>query len=221
MIFDKYRAVCIQVPRTGSTFISNLLHDVSPAYGSKGYFSRMANYKLGPLSKFYGHLHIPYRDYEKDIKPYVDNYIVFSFVRHPYDRWVSIFFHPGPHVGIEWERSEGSDIGEIISNFRKFCQASTRHEDWIDKSGWKTQTDYLKNSTGEINLDFIGKLENIEADWKILTQKFSFPPYDISYKHTLMNSRPKIPLEDLYDQETKDIIFSYFKEDFVNFNYER
>lgn len=219
MIFDEYRAVGIQIPRTASTFVSNLLHDVSPAYGSKGYFSRINNYKLPPLNKFYGHLHITYRDYEKDIKPHVDNYIVFSFVRHPYDRWASIFFHPGNHVSTGWKKS--GDPKKVIADFRKFCRKSTRHESWIDTSGWKTQTDYLKDSSGEIHLDFIGKLENIKRHWLCLEQEFSFPPYDSSYNHTLMNSRPKIPLEHLYDQETKDIIFSYFKEDFINFNYER
>jgi len=180
------------------------------------------------LKRYYGHEHVYYKDYEKDIKPHLaDNHIVFSFVRNPYHRWASVFFRENAHMGVAWDKA-----GKPIQEFRNFVlyackdinpapQQPNRHgfPNWIVNSGWGTQTDFLINNNGEIDLDFIGKLENMKEDWSKLEKQFGFPSYDEKYRHTSPLSIRPVCYEDLYDKTAQDLIYERFEQDFINFNY--
>jgi len=231
VIFDRHKVVAISIPRTGSLCIFDILHDLFP--GSKGDGNPTGPlkdylYSEGPAPiEYYKHGHFTYQNWEDFLQggpsvPQIsqaaqqnyNKYKIFSFVRNPYDRMASIFY---------WERSEcNSTYGPCKCHskeaFTKFCHQSLTDEGFCN--GWKTQTEFLQNSRGKISLDFIGKLENFESDWSQLQRQFGFPPYDPKYRESNRSKQRKISsFDELYEEETKSLVFKHFKDDFVNFDY--
>jgi len=212
VIFDQYKAVLIAVPRTGTHCIFDILHDIAP--GSKGIDEGVYRDKPPHLIPYYKHGHFTYRDWKgfllggQTTQAARRNYItykIFSFVRNPYDRMASIFYHYKDHC-------------DSKQTFTEFCHQNLTDEGFWNS--WKTQTDFLQGLGGEINLDFIGKLENFESDWSQLQLQFGFPPYDPKYRESNKSKRKTIDnFEELYDEETKSSVFEHFKDDFVNFDY--
>lgn len=235
MIFDRYGVVSIAIPKTGTTCVFDILHGLPP--GSKGGHKQnsLEFHCEGPAPiQYYKHGHFTYRDWKNFLlgdKSHPDpafqipdaarqkykKYKVFSFVRNPYDRMASIFYEHqvsytstivSPNRALEREA------------FKKFCDWGTNSSGF--RGSWKTQTEFLQREDGKFELDFIGKLENFENEWSQLHLRYGFPSYDPKYREAGRSRRRKIKhFDEIYDEETKDLIFEYFKEDFVNFYYER
>ena len=239
MIFDEYKASQISIPRTGSKCVFRMLNKL-PHDDSQSNFERCAGHAsacqcdlcvqkrvesfyddLGvgddsKVSSFYQHRHFTYRDWEDFIGEYnsYENHKVFSFVRNPYDRTLSIFYF--------LHRNMTFGASEVKALFSQFCESCVTDDRFDLVSSWKRQTDFLINHEGKVSLDFIGSLENLEQDWIKLQKKFDFPPYNPEYRkvNKSKNRRPE-DYNDFYDQRSKDIIYDFLKEDFVNFGYKR
>jgi hypothetical protein len=96
-----------------------------------------------------------------------DRYFAFTFIRHPADRFFS--FYRGkvldrwdPAIGPKLEQlgiTAGADLREVLD-------ALLRH----DPSDWerhvRPQHLFLMTQTGTLAVDFIGRVEHLERDWK-------------------------------------------------------
>ena len=82
----------------------------------------------------------------------------------------------------------------------------------------KTQTFWLKDENDEINWNniIIIKVETIEDDLKSCCNTLNIENNNLKKLNTSKNL-----LKNYYDQETKDYVYQYFKEDFINFNYNK
>ena len=75
---------------------------------------------------------------------------------------------------------------------------------------------FLEDEKGTIAVDFIGRFENIEEDFKIITDK-------LNIKRTLKKTNTSKRKEDYrayYNQETKAKVGIIYKRDIELFNYE-
>lgn len=132
------------------------------------------------------------------------NYFTFCFIRNPWDRMVSLYHY------WKWCNSYTNHDQAFIS-FEEFClsfpkaMANTRHRyrqiDFISRNGQK--------------VDFIGKFENLEDDFKFICNKFSF---SASLNHLIPSKRNK-DYQSYYNRATRDFISSYFSEDIQLGNY--
>ena len=134
-------------------------------------------------------------------KYYPTNYKIITFIRNPYDRCISIFFHI-------------YKIFESIDNFKKFLKTQLINFLELDEyhKFWFTpQVNYILNSDGEIPNDItIYKLEEYTSEsevGKFLQFKdFQLKKYDYS----------------LYlDTECIEIINKVYNKDFIILNYEK
>lgn len=144
--------------------------------------------------------HFNYSDYEKYLGEDLLEYHKFTVVRNPWDRVVSYFFNGAITNGLnfnEW----------IIDRYKNynFVDYNRMYQpciSWLD----------LKN-LNQIN---ILKFENLDKDFKNLCNILNI---NVSLKKiNTNNSRTKY--QDYYNEQTKNIIFNFFKEDIKYFNYE-
>jgi hypothetical protein len=147
-----------------------------------------------------------------------------AIVRNPYSRLVSCyeFFNKNglyyekyiqicKYLGI-LQQSRFIKKEESFESFILNLNNQTKNE-WLDKMILKTQTSYLKNKNNKIYCQ-IGKYETLTQDLsKLLNQEINLPKLNSTTKEKHW--------KDYYTPKTAQIVYNYYKEDFINFNYKK
>lgn len=208
IINNEKKFIFIAIAKTGSTSITrrfNILEDPSP--------------------EFY-HMHL--RDI-LDKYPSTKNYFKFCFVRNPYDRLVSLYYDlrssPG-HLKWSYPILKYKNFTEFVKNLEKspcfnFIHLRPQHE-YIS----------IKN---EINIDFVGKFENLKNDFKSVEKKLKIDHIELRhfrkreikskninnfFKKILFRQKKNNYLDE-YTEQTKKICYELYQEDFKSFSYDK
>jgi hypothetical protein len=134
----------------------------------------------------------------------------FCFVRNPWDRLVS-----------EWQwQKKGSkskkhghdrffyaDFNEFV--FFAITQCQTNRFFWCNH--WRPQTDFIDDE-----MDFIGRMENYEADVRKVFALLDVKLDSIPRKN---GSRLRLNYRDLYDEHARKIVADFYAEDIRRFGY--
>lgn len=126
-------------------------------------------------------------------KEYAD-YFSFAIVRNPYARLVS------------WYRYDNFGF----NNF----------EDWLHyffENIEGKQTDYLKDYHGNIAVDFIGRMENLQTDFDLITKKIGVGSIDLGRKNV---NKSRVHYKEFYSAELRDLVERELKEELDMFNYD-
>lgn len=155
----------------------------------------------------------------------------FTFIRNPFERYVSFFyflFNLRELLHFNINKTNGrqglskNSIGDQLiaqgkvlptpdgfKQYVKFCE-----ENDIVTNDVATLTTFFDN----ITYDFVGRFENLKKDFDILCKRLDVK---CELKNLNKNSHGiHWHYKDNYDKKTKDIITYYYKEDFKEFNYE-
>lgn len=192
----------VHIPRCGGTSIENAI------IGEDWYHTDPV---FGPASK-----HIIASTAKKLYWKYWDDYFKFSFVRNPWDRMLSM-------VKYDWFYGCELQYGRLnIAGYLKdVLQVSGRNLE-VDKrsvSSWDTFPDSRENCVyGNIlneDLDFVGKLENIDNDLpyvldRLGIQNFDCKPAEVS---------AKVINRTAYTPEVRDIVADIYAEDIARYGY--
>ena len=139
-----------------------------------------------------------------------------TIIRNPYDRVVSQYQY-------RYDRNQFGIKDKKIT-FKEFCKgAYLNHDDNIINHPlmFKTQYEWLQCHRGSIDhIDYIGKFENFEEVIDDIIKLFG-KNKKIKKIPIRRKSKRKKDWEDYYDQETKEIIYNYFKKDFIEFCYKK
>lgn len=130
-----------------------------------------------------------------------NSYFKFAFVRNPYEIVVSRYF---------WERRGKLKIDDCSKdNFKSWIkkELTNKSHDWL----WP----YI--ATDHIELDFIGRYENIQEDTDYICNILNLPKLTLGKNKS--GYRDKNHYTEYYDNETKDLVSSFFKKDLDLFNY--
>jgi len=217
IVSHKKKFIFVHIPRTGGTIISK---NICKSMGINNWKSFIGEpkiispkkHKLEP-KKFErkekeGYKHAT----AKEIKSRVDSkiwesYFKFSFVRNPWDRTVSMYFK---------KRKESPNSLKALWPKRKIIftlMLITRYK--ILDSEPHQQVESLETDDGPIDLDFIGKYEKLEDDYKKVCEKLGLDS-DIKGTHDKTNRRG---YEEYYNRITKNIIYEKKKRDCEKFGY--
>ena len=103
------------------------------------------------------------------------------------------------------------------NSFSEFIKNCEEAEDII---GWKVfknnQIDYMKDKKGKINMDFIGRFENLQNDICKLQDYLAIKQLPMS---TNVNSSKHKHYREYYNDETRKIIAKRFERDLDYFGY--
>ncbi|KAB2312490.1 sulfotransferase family protein [Betaproteobacteria bacterium SCN2] len=132
-------------------------------------------------------------------------YFKFGFVRNPWDRAVSLY-----------ERKEGLQLRDKMSfdefvGWMKYASSTCLHP-----VPHRYQLDWFVDPHGNVIVDFIGKFENLDADWRKVAGRLGI---DKPLPHANPNPRKKHYTE-YYNDTTRKIIADRFAEDIEFFGYE-
>lgn len=162
--------------------------------------------------------HFTLSDYKNVLPP---NYYFFSFVRNPYDKMVSMFEHRKQNLKdnvlinlsfedwiLNLDELGYSDKGTC----NQICWLSTQTWIWdIDKQKYITRPKIPK-----IEIDFVGKFENLNEDWEELKIELEI---NKSIKLPHRRKSKHIHYSNYYNDKTREVIYNRFEDDFNIFNY--
>lgn len=131
-----------------------------------------------------------------------DNYYKFCFIRNPYDKIVSAWYH----------------VNRFNIPFPNFLNLKDVCNDVEYMHMFMPQVRNIINEKGQININFIGHFENLEHDFQLVLKNIGVKNI-IHESEKKMNKRNHSHYSEYYDQETLDKVNILLKEDFDNLDY--
>ena len=133
-------------------------------------------------------------------------YFKFAFVRNPWDRawsWYKNVIRDSNH-----QRSLN------VSPETSFSVFLNQH---IGSGMLKSQTYWLKNFQGKIDLDFIGRFENLKCDFEKMCRQLGKPELELPHKLSGGNSSGYL---EGHDAETRRMVADFYQDEIELFGYE-
>jgi len=171
----------------------------------------------------FGHMHYPTLVEKGLIDEEFDRTsFKFTFVRNPYDRIVSTFFYYKQWwlKGRSGLRRRWESKFETLLDFCRFLDSkpfpplgaySMTHDKNHMQSGYNPQVKW----TDGVALDFIGKYERIDRDFRKLCRRIDHPIVELPRLRTTNHDH----YDTYYCQESRDIVNRIYREDFERFDY--
>lgn len=150
------------------------------------------------------------------VEEFVDRFI-FSFVRDPRDRLVSLYFYlRGYRLG---QRRERESNRYLAGSFEGFARQVIKGN-FVLPIGWNNVRDWSQANPQvrwleHIKLDFLGRYENLDADWKRLCS-------NLGIEH---HSMPRVrgtkhePYTNYYSYHLWDAVTDFYWEDVQTYDY--
>ena len=199
----------VDIPRTGSTFLRELLFkEVGWPHG-KACIS--AKKRERSSMEFFGA-----HSTAEEVRQIIGNELwtslfSFSVVRNPFDRLASLFLY--------YKNTEKLAAGD----FKDFCQAIQGSLFWNEQSRphpplWRTQKSYLFDSQNNLLVKEVGRYENLEEFLNVVRKKTGL----LLPRGQIVNpsiGKPQEGLRAFYDSDTARFVADFFQEDFEVFGY--
>ena len=203
MISHKYNFIYTKISKTGSQSVQNVLTSLD---------SDAENIR---------HHHI-LDEINKDTK----NYFKFTFVRNPWARLVSQYHYTlsknDKIDGIDRTIYRNSTFLDYAKSNKEFylpshwCSYSpTLEKIHTKKHPFVNQIDWITNQHGEIQVDFVGKLENFVEDFNTICDKIGIPRQQLPHKNKTNHKH----YTEYYDDETREIVAEKYAKDIECFGY--
>jgi hypothetical protein len=136
-------------------------------------------------------------------RQHFDSYYSFAFVRNPWDWQVSQF----TYMRKDPDQFRGT-VGSSFQTFDDYIRWRCSHEVVL-------QRDFVFSETGEQLVDFVGKLENLESDFRIIEERLG-----ISVKIPRINVSRSTPYQEYYTRKTVELVHRAFQPDIELFGYD-
>ena len=209
----KYNFLFVHIAKTGGTSVRAALAPLrrrDPLYLPQFIASRlshMTGHRIG--SKLPRHAKVIAA---KEMLPreLFDRLFKFAFVRNPWDLQVSSWHH------LKRERPQ---LVENIPDFHAFIRwkldPDRPYQYHIDTS-IELQIDYLKDLDGKIIVDFIGRYENLVADYEEACRRIGITPPPLPHKR---EAKDRTGFRSYYDDGTAELVAEYFQPDIEALEY--
>lgn len=190
---EKHQCIFIHVPKVAGVSISNCLFGIDNQRHRK-----IKEYKNFDRVKF-------------------KNYFKFAFVRNPWDRFLSAY---------SYLKNGGRNAGDkrwselYLKNFDRFdvFVKALKNEELKERvfswQHFEPQYKYICDNRLNIEVDFVGRFENLQEDFKFVSDKLG-----VSMKLEHLNKSEHEKYDKYYDDETRDIIYKLYEADIKLFNY--
>lgn len=192
--FDQYQCIFIHVPKcAGQSIRSTLFENLLPGH------IQASTYQLVFPRSLY------------------ESYYKFTFVRNPWDRLVSAFMFMKAGGAHQKDRLWAETNLSGFTGFDDFIKKGLGHETVQSWPHFRPQADFLKGQNGKIELDFIGRFENIREDFEVVKNKLGIS------RDLLFVNKTKTKKEhyrSYYTDELRQITADLYADDIRSFTYE-
>lgn len=151
----------------------------------------------------------------------------FAFVRDPWDRLVSCYrdkilgeapdftsFHPTRGVAY---CLAGMDVFRAGMSFDEFVDAVAAVGDDEADEHFRSQHTFVTNASGGIGVDFIGRFETLDNDFRHVCDTIGLPPLSLPRVQAVRTPRP---WHAYHTPRTRGIVANRFREDIELFGYD-
>ena len=192
MISHKRKFIFVHIPKCGGTSVVVSLLKANFSLEGKDLKKKVDHakkFKIGRAEQI------------KNDYPNVEfsRYFKFCFCRNPFDRAVSSWKFLEKRVG-----------------FNEFCRngLNSTQPHWA----WHTypQLHHIFDRNGNKLVDFIGKLENFQADFNTICDKIGIPRQELPHRNGTKHKH----YTEYYDDETREIVAEKYAKDIEYFGYE-
>jgi len=143
----------------------------------------------------------------------------FTFVRNPWDRLVSAwtFLHEGGYSDQdrEWYAGHLAQFPDFESFVLQWLAREDTERSYIH---FKPQVHFLKNGRGRLELDFVGRFENLTCDFERLARFLGCAA--VLESHNRTRSRRASSYREYYTPKSADVVGQVYREDVQTFGYE-
>jgi hypothetical protein len=206
LISHSKKFIFIHIYKTAGSSIESLLSKYSTFRHSRKDRLRRLIYRWPNVysDDFHRHLDATELSERIDQKIY-SGYYKLCFVRNPFDWLVSLYFyiqqHPEHHQhGIV---SSMNDLSTFL--------------DWRIDIGARTQCSFVFNERGEQLVDFIGRCEALDQEFRKVTEAIHIPYSPVP----VVNASKRKPAHFYYSPEMEKKVVNYFVDDFDRFGYSK
>lgn len=133
----------------------------------------------------------------KDALPELwENSFTFAFVRNPWDWQVSLYNY--------MKKEKNHFQHQLAYSFQDFKD----YLNWRVNNEIRFQTDFLLDQSGNLIVDFIGRLETINDDFSFICNKLG-----LSASLPKVNVSNILPYQEFYDSEDRELVAKVFAKD--------
>jgi len=178
---------------------------------------------ISVLESLFGHrggAHMTLREYRRAFEgilgvPDFDDYFKCAFVRNPWDRCHSAFHFLRRGGMLPQDVAFGERHLARFQDFREFVREWLVPENLYLAPHFAPQSWFLIDESGELGLDFIGRLERISEDYETLRRRLGFG----TPLARLNVSEGRSGYLDAYDDETRELVGRVYAEDVERLGY--
>lgn len=223
--YKEYKAVYFPIPKVANSSFLSLSADILDKHIPNQY--KNENWKPYSFRNNEARIFLKENDIIINNKRFMNlkpSTFSFSFVRNPLDRLSSCYNnklakekindkHFIDGVAIPLARFKSFYAG---MPFSEFVEVVNEISDEEADMHFKSQHKFLTNMQGDIVVDYIGKFENLEEEFKKIKSQLKLPN-DINLPHLLKSSNNNFM--DYYDAKTKAIALKRYEKDIQMFDY--
>jgi len=144
-------------------------------------------------------------------REFYDSLFKFAFVRNPWDLQVSSFHH------IRRERPHLMKPDETFEHFLKRKLDPDRPWQYHVDTSITPQSDYLVDLSGSLIVDYVGRYENLAADFQHCCNVIGIAPPGLPHKR---KAEDRSRYRNYYSEETQELVRAHFERDIALFGYE-
>ena len=207
LLSPRYNFLFVHIAKTGGTSVRSALQRLrwrDPMYLPQFICSRLSHWtghRIG--GKFPRHARIIAA---KEMLPeaFFNRLFKFAFVRNPWDLQVSSYHH------IRRERPHLMAGIEDFPGFIRWKLDPERPYQFHVDTSIQLQWDYLRDLNGDPLVDFVGRYENLEADFAEVCRRIGTPGLRLPHRR---KATDRADYRSYYDAETTEAVARYFQKD--------
>ena len=190
--FDYYKCIFIHIPKSAGISINTTL------FGNLGG----------------GHRSV--QEYERIFPPKTfKTYFKFSFVRNPYTRIQSAYYFLKDGGINKYDLAWSKKYLWQVKDFEDFVLNHLSEDLMYSWHHFIPQLNYLQDESGKIPVDFIGRFENLEKDFKYVSQRV------LGYEKILQIRNSSNSEYTCISDVAKEKIYKLYTQDFESFSYSK
>lgn len=131
-----------------------------------------------------------------------NSFYSFAIVRNPWDWQVSLYKYM-----LKLKTHHQHELVKELGGFEEYIK-------WRCENEVRYQKDFIYSGDNELLVDFVGRFENLDADFKQICSQIG-----ISASLPKLNVSNTTPYQDYYSAKTKDLVLQTFEPDIEAFEY--